>query len=65
MKKAYFCPNTEVMTLLSTHQLMAGSAKGTTIIDDDTTPADNTKDVLTRRNRTVWDDEEEEMEENF
>ena len=62
--KKYICPEVSITMVQTAHQLMAGSAKGSSVIDESVATADEQAAVLARR-RTVWDDDEEMEEEEF
>ena len=59
MKKTYIQPGLTSMLIKTDYSILAASGEvmPTTIIDDET--ADGSES-LSRRNRNVWDDEEEE-----
>lgn len=57
MKKTYISPMTQLHTIALQSQLLAGSAKGNSVFDDE---ADPTLGTLSRRGCSIWDDEEEE-----
>ena len=57
MKKTYISPDTD-MLLIATQQMIAVSGFEEKLDDN---PIE-TKDMLSRRRKTVWDDEEEEEE---
>ena len=63
MKKTYLSPATDILRLHTVCHLMEGSTPaGTTIYTDE---ADTTQDPLARRNRNVWDDEDDDLDEDF
>lgn len=59
MKKTYIQPSLVSMLIKTDYSILAASGEvmPTTIIDDETADGDES---LSRRNRNVWDDEEEE-----
>ena len=65
MKKTYLSPATDILRLHTVCHLMEGSTPaGTTIYTD--TDADTSQDPLARRhNRNVWDDEDDDLNEDF
>ena len=59
MKKTYIQPSLVSMLIKTDYSILAASGEvmPTTIIDDETA---NGNESLSRRNRNVWDDEEDE-----
>ncbi|MBP3788559.1 MAG: hypothetical protein J6I52_02970 [Prevotella sp.] len=59
MKKTYIQPGLTSMLIKTDYSILAASGEvmPTTIIDDETADGNES---LSRRNRNVWDDEEEE-----
>ena len=56
MKKTYIIPKTITVNIVLRLRMLAGSPYGTAIYGD----ASSSKDVLSRRGRFNWDDEEDE-----
>ena len=56
MKKTYISPRTELTLISMGRHLLTGSVRGSEVYED---PADEEQDVLTRRRRDIWEDDEE------